>query len=75
MQVGDDEGPYNAGPLWIWKYMSYKNVNDKTTIISSPMMRTPIDYPISAARGIHFCKVLSPFKAMEYLYIDSLKSI
>ena len=36
-------------------------------------MRTPIDYPIAAARGFHYCKVLSPFKAMEMFYVDSLK--
>ena len=55
--------------------MEYNNINSNTTIISSPMMRTPIDYPISAAAGFHYCKVLSPFKAMEWLYVDSLKSL
>lgn len=43
--IGDDEGPYNAGPLWIWKYLSYEDNKDKTeTLIKSPMMRTPTDY-------------------------------
>jgi len=29
MVTGDDLGPYNAGPLWIWTYMKYKK--DKST--------------------------------------------
>ena len=28
--IGDDEGPFNAGPLWIWKYLSYEDNADKT---------------------------------------------
>jgi len=27
--VGDDKGPYNAGPLWIWTYMDYNVSDDK----------------------------------------------
>lgn len=35
------------------------------------MMRTPTNYPISAAAGFHYCKLLSPFRALEWIYIDS----
>ena len=70
--IGDDEGPYNAGPLWIWKYMSFKDNGSKTqTVVQSPMMRTPTNYPIKAAAGFHYCKLLSPFRALEWIYIDS----
>ena len=36
------------------------------------MMRTPTDYFIQSAAGFHYCKVLSPFRAMEWMYVDSL---
>lgn len=36
------------------------------------MMRTPTDYPIAEARGFHYCKLLSPFRALEWIYVDSL---
>ena len=73
MVTGDDLGPYNEGPLWIWTYMKY-NVNDDKTVmtVQSPMMRTPVDYFISSAAGFHYCKVLSPFAVMEHIYVDSL---
>jgi len=71
--TGDDMGPYNEGPLWIWTYMDYKESKDKTQmVVSSPMMRTPTDYFIGAAAGFHYCKVLSPYKAMEWMMVDSL---
>ena len=71
--IGDDLGPFNAGPLWIWKYIDYKDNAEKTeTLIQSPMMRTPTDYKIKSAAGFHYCKLLSPFRALEWIYIDSL---
>lgn len=71
--VGDDKGPYNAGPLWIWTYMAYEESADKKTVtVQAPMMRTPLDYLVSSAAGFHYCKVLSPFKVLEWMYTDSL---
>jgi len=75
MVTGDDMGPYNAGPLWIWTFMSYTTSDDKWTVtVQAPMMRTPTDYLIGAASGFHYCKVLSPFRVMEWIYTDSLKT-
>jgi len=71
--LGDDLGPYNEGPLWIWTYMKYSENDDKTQeTAQSTMMRTPVDYGIEAAAGFHYCKVLSPFHVMEWMYVDSL---
>ena len=75
--MGADMGPYNEGPLWIWHYMNYTLVEDKgkkEVLVRSPMMRTPTDYPIPAARGFHYCKLLSPARVLEHIYIDSLRS-
>ena len=73
MVMGDDKGPYNEGPLWIWTFMDYVENDDKTQVtVQSPMMRTPTDYFIGSAAGFHYCKVLSPFKVLEHVYVDSL---
>ena len=73
MVVGDDMGPYNEGPLWIWTYMDYKKDLDANTYtVKSAMMRTPTDYFIKSASGFHYCKVLSPFKALEWMMVDGL---
>ena len=53
--------------------MEYAESDDKSQmVVKSPMMRTPTDYLISAAAGFHYCKVLSPFKVMEWIYNDSI---
>lgn len=71
--TGDDMGPYNEGPLWIWTYMDYSASEDGTQmIVRSPMMRTSTSYPVKASRGFHYCKVLSPFKAIEWMMLDGL---
>ena len=73
LQTGDDKGPYNEGPLWIWTLMDYKKSKDgKYMVVRSPMMRTPVDYFIGSAAGFHYCKVLSPFKAIEWMMTDGL---
>ncbi|MFM8674137.1 MAG: hypothetical protein ACKOCA_03740, partial [Vulcanococcus sp.] len=35
--------------------------------------KTPLDYPIAAARGFHYCQLLSPAAAMEWICIDGLR--
>lgn len=73
MITGDDLGPYNAGPLWIWTMMDYtKDIDARTLTVSAPMMRTPTDYFIGSAAGFHYCKVLSPFAALEWMLVDGI---
>ncbi len=42
-------------------------------IVRSPTLRTPNTYPISIVAGFHYCKLLSPARAFEWISIDSLK--
>ena len=72
--TGEDRGPYNAGPLWITTNIkSTIDLDAKTNTLQSAMMRTPLDYFIPASAGFHYCKILSPFNVMEWMYVDSLR--
>ncbi|NBW62046.1 MAG: hypothetical protein EBR33_02220 [Synechococcaceae bacterium WB4_1_0192] len=65
-----------VGPLWIWSYplFRYQPKGDRRVCtISATVMKTPLDYPIAAARGFHYCQLLSPAAAMEWIYIDGLR--
>jgi len=43
--MGVDKGPLNAGPLWIWTYLSLEDNADKTeTTVRSPYMSTAADF-------------------------------
>jgi hypothetical protein len=65
-----------VGPLWIWSYPSYRylqEAGEPVYGVSCTVMKTPLDYPIAAARGFHYCQLLSPAAAMEWIYIDGLR--
>ena len=65
-----------VGPLWIWSYPRYQYLQEAGSQVfgvSCTVMKTPLDYPIAAARGFHYCQLLSPAAAMEWIYIDGLR--
>ena len=77
MVFGEDKGPYNAGPLWIYNPLEYKQITDENGVtvqeIRSPMLRTPTDYFLQVSAGFHYCKLLSPARVMEWIYVDGLR--
>ena len=77
MVMGEDKGPYNAGPLWIWTPLSLSKTTNSSggaiLEVRAPMMRTPTDYFIKASAGFHYCKLLSPARATEWIYVDGLR--
>ena len=75
MAFGKDIFLSNAGPAWIYNPMEYKESPDKSTMfVYAPCSHTPVDYPIASAAGYHYCKILSPARAMEWIYIDGLRA-
>ena len=69
----------NAGPLWIESPLKLTPVrstasgNVTAMSVTAPCSHTSVDYVIKAAAGFHYCKLLSPARAMEYIYIDGLR--
>lgn len=73
--MGPDVFKGNVGPVWIYNPLQYNEAKDKSVVtLDAPCSHTPMDYPIKAAAGYHYCKLLSPARAMEWLYIDSLRA-
>ena len=69
---GDDNGSMSMGPLWIWTNLSFTDNKDKTeTTVVAPYMATPSDYRVSTLSGFHYCKLLNPSRALEWIYVDS----
>lgn len=72
--AGLDLKPAGAGPEWIWTYIQYNDNAAKTqTEVRSPTMRLPMNYWEIEVQGNHYCKLLSPYRVLEWVYIDSLK--
>jgi hypothetical protein len=87
--VFGDDVPKQGGPLWLYAHVGYDEETDasgeKVIKVSSPMQKTEVDYwknhfgPIPRPSAIpdpgcyHYCKILSPARAMEWIYVDSLR--
>jgi hypothetical protein len=61
-----------AGPWWIWNYLTYNDKGDRMEVSSYYAF-----YSLSASdygAGNHYCKLLSPARALEWIYTDGLRS-
>ena len=60
-----------AGPFWIWAYMDYTPVGAQVNVTSYFAFFSLAANPYGA--GNHYCHLLSPARAMEWLYTDALR--
>jgi len=83
-----DDIPKAGGPLFLDAHLQFndKTVDGEKVIeVAAPMQKTEIDYwkkhfgPIPKPNALpdpgcfHYCKLLSPARAMEWIYLDSLR--
>ena len=77
MIMGEDKGCLENGGLWIYLPMHYNTTKNSTggeiLVIQSVQLKTDVTYPIGIFAGMHFCKLLTPARAMEWIYVDSLR--
>lgn len=73
-----------GGPFFLDKLLQFTDNKEAGMAVASPMMRTSIDYwnktfPIPRPHDVpdpgcfHYCKLLSPARAMEWIYVDGLR--
>jgi len=81
--------PKSGGPFFLDAHLQFNDVTDasgeKVIEVAAPMQKTEIDYwkrhfgPIPRPSFLpdpgcfHYCKLLSPARAMEWIYVDSLR--
>mmetsp|Transcript_144100 Transcript_144100/g.268437 ORF Transcript_144100/g.268437 Transcript_144100/m.268437 type:complete len:754 (+) Transcript_144100:48-2309(+) len=84
-----DDIPKSGGPFFIKSRLQFNEITDasgeKVISVAAPMQKTEIDYwkrhfgPIPRPSLIpdpgcfHYCKLLSPARATEWIYVDSLR--
>ena len=72
--IGKDKGPYNIFPEWEKKTIEFvPDIRDGKSImlVNAVVLRTSTKYIIPIFAGMHYCKLLSPARAIEWIYIDS----
>ena len=74
--MGEDKGSY-IFPEWALLPLEYTEMKDDAenmyVLVSSPMMKVPTDFVVKLLAGFHFCKLLSPGRVAEWLYVDGLR--
>jgi hypothetical protein len=69
--MGKDAVQLNGG-LWIPQPLTEKENSDKTVrTITGLALPLDHDHYIDIFRDMHYCKLLSPFRALEIMYVDS----
>jgi len=72
--IGKDKGPYDVFPEWEKKAIEFiPDTRDGKLImlVNAVVLRTSTKYIIPDFAGMHYCKLLSPARAIEWIYIDS----
>lgn len=72
VMVADKKPTPPAGPWWIWNYLSFDDKGAQGVEVQSWYAFYPLSGPTYGA-GNHYCKLLSPARALEWVYTDSLR--
>lgn len=82
LEVGPDVKTCIAGPCWIWDPLRFdKDDEEGKVTVRSVFMATENknQYPCGESKhlpcdaGFHYCKLLSPARAMEWYFVDGLR--
>lgn len=66
---------FSSGPCWIWHELEFNESADGNTVeVNSPQFGTAVAYPMKKVAGFHYCKVLSPARVIEWMYVDGLRA-
>ncbi len=72
--MGPDTKPtIPAGPWWIWSYLDF-SPNGNCVSVSSYYAFFNLQAN-EYGRGNHYCKLLSPARALEWILVDGLRPI
>jgi len=61
-----------SGITWVNRPIITKNTST-TYQVSSRSLLSPIDFPVSVAAGMLYCKLISPARILEWMLVDGLK--
>lgn len=73
VMVPDKKPTVPAGPWFIWSYLQYTPKAKQVEVAAYYTF-----FPLTASSygaGTHYCKLLSPSRAMEWIYVDGLRGL
>lgn len=70
----DFNAPGNIGPLWVANSMTIKDDDKNQCLQVASLKLGPQSLNSLIFPGVHYCKLLSPARVIDYIMIDSLKA-
>ena len=62
------------GPGWEYTFgLNYKQIDEKTVEAVSTSLISEPDFIIGSAADMHYCDLLSPYRALEWIYITGVQ--
>ncbi|XP_063959815.1 uncharacterized protein LOC129267048 isoform X6 [Lytechinus pictus] len=59
---------------WVYSnYVTYETQGNGSLEVTSTSLYTDEDFPMVNLAGMYYCKLMSPYRAMEWMYVDSLR--
>ena len=65
----------NIGPLWVKETMKIKDDEENKCLEVASLVEGPTALKSHIFPGIHYCKLISPARIIDYMMIDSLKDL
>lgn len=69
----DHNATGNIGPLWVSEKMTIKDDSENGCLEVSSLVEGPTKINSHLFPGIHYCKLLSPARVIDYMMTDALK--
>ncbi|XP_067654544.1 uncharacterized protein [Haliotis asinina] len=70
--VFKDDVQLSHGIQWAGQTLDLKETANALEVTSASLI-TAADYTTPSFAGMYFCKLLAPYRAMEWIYVDSLR--
>jgi hypothetical protein len=74
VMVADKAPAISGGPWWIWTYMGWNDKGVEGVEVQSIYIFVSLS-GLAYGAGNHYCKLLSPARALEWIYTDSLRPL
>eukprot|EP00057_Strongylocentrotus_purpuratus_P029501 XP_011683975.1 PREDICTED: uncharacterized protein LOC105447513 [Strongylocentrotus purpuratus] len=70
-----DDVNTSTGSQWVSSHVEYETQSDGSLEVTSGALYTNVTFPVASLAGMYYCKLMSPYRALEWMYVDSLRPV
>lgn len=73
LTLGEDQVMGWGGLAWEYGSLEWTTLPDGTIQLTSARLTSDVDFPLFP--GLHYCHLISPYRALEWIYIESIRHV